>query len=163
MNQFDRGGHQTVKRWTRKIDLFDKDIIFFPVNLANMHWVLAVINKRKKRFEYYDSLAGPDPGVIAKLRRYYKDEYRAKNNEDLDLAEWSDYQPEVPKQSNSSDCGVFVCQFMHSLSQDLVDTGYQEAKAESVVFDFTAENMPYIRNMMVLEIVRKSFLPHQLD
>jgi len=52
---------------------------------------------------------------------------------------------------------------MHSLSQDLVDTGYQEAKAESVVFDFTAENMPYIRNMMVLEIVRKSFLPHQLD
>jgi len=142
MNQFDRGGHQTVKRWTRKIDLFDKDIIFFPVNLANMHWVLAVINKRKKRFEYYDSLAGPDPGVLAKLRRYYKDEYRAKNNEDLDLAEWSDYQPDVPKQSNSSDC---------------------EAKAESVVFDFTAENMPYIRNMMVLEIVRKSFLPHQLD
>ena len=49
----------------RQIDLFDKDIIFFPVNLANMHWVLAVINKRKKRFEYYDSLAGPDPGVLA--------------------------------------------------------------------------------------------------
>ncbi|KNZ46600.1 hypothetical protein VP01_7138g1, partial [Puccinia sorghi] len=89
---------------------------------------------RKKRFEYYDSLAGPDPGVLAKLRKYYKDEHQAKKNEDLDLAEWSDYQP-----------------FMHSLSQDLIDTGYQEAKAEPVVFDFTAENMPYIRNMMVLE------------
>jgi len=112
MNQFDRGGHQTVKRWTRKIDLFDKDIIFFPVNLANMHWVLAVINKRKKRFEYYDSLAGPDPGVLAKLRRYYKDEYRAKNNEDLDLAEWSDYQPVRSSKRrfrNSQTAQIAVC------------------------------------------------------
>ena len=41
---------------------------------------------------------------------------------------------------------------MHSLSQDLIDTGYQEAKAESVVFDFTAENMPYIKNVIVLEV-----------
>ena len=69
-----------------------------------MHWVLAVINcKRKERFKHNDSLAGPDPGflpvrdvtffLLATTQvSYCKDERRAKNNEDLDLAEWSDYQ-----------------------------------------------------------------------
>ncbi|PLW28873.1 hypothetical protein PCANC_23668 [Puccinia coronata f. sp. avenae] len=93
MNQFDLGGHHRVKRWTRKINLFEKDLVLFPVNLSNTHWALAVINNRKKRFEYYDSLAQSEPGVLDKLRRYYEDESQMKNHEDLNLAEWSDYQP----------------------------------------------------------------------
>ncbi|KAA1082505.1 Smt3-specific protease [Puccinia graminis f. sp. tritici] len=158
MSQFDLGGHSGVKRWTRKINLFEKDLILFPTNLSNLHWVLGVINNRKKRFEYYDSLAGRNSDVLSKLRRYYQDEWQAKKSEDVDLTEWSDYQPKVPLQSNSSDCGVFVCQFMYSLSQNLIDITSQEGKDVSL-FDFSAENMPYLRQKMVLEIIRKSFLP----
>ncbi|POW14474.1 hypothetical protein PSTT_02906, partial [Puccinia striiformis] len=168
MIQFDLGGHPKVSRWTRKvsywilfisfsfekikfsakhvsnrhsdfINIFEKDLIFFPINLSNLHWVLGVINNRQKRFEYYDSLGGSGSGVLSKLRRYYQDEYQAKKDEDVDLNEWSDYQPEVPLQSNSSDCGVFVCQFMYSLSQDLTDHNLQEGKV----------------------IIRKSFLSDQ--
>ncbi|KAA1082260.1 Smt3-specific protease [Puccinia graminis f. sp. tritici] len=92
MSQFDLGGHSSVKRWTRKINLFEKDLILFPTNLSNLHWVLGVINNRKKRFEYYDSLAGRNPDVLS-LRRYYQDEWQAKKSEDVDLTEWSDYHP----------------------------------------------------------------------
>ncbi|KNF03684.1 hypothetical protein PSTG_03205 [Puccinia striiformis f. sp. tritici PST-78] len=160
MIQFDLGGHPKVSRWTRKINIFEKDLIFFPINLSNLHWVLGVINNRQKRFEYYDSLGGSGSGVLSKLRRYYQDEYQAKKDEDVDLNEWSDYQPEVPLQSNSSDCGVFVCQFMYSLSQDLIDQNLQEGKVVKL-FDFTAENMPYLRLKMAFEIIRKSFLSDQ--
>ncbi|KAI7940012.1 hypothetical protein MJO28_013664 [Puccinia striiformis f. sp. tritici] len=160
MIQFDLGGHPKVSRWTRKINIFEKDLIFFPINLSNLHWVLGVINNRQKRFEYYDSLGGSGSGVLSKLRRYYQDEYQAKKDEDVDLNEWSDYQPEVPLQSNSSDCGVFVCQFMYSLSQDLIDQNLQEGKVVKL-FDFTAENMPYLRLKMAFEIIRKSCISDQ--
>ncbi|OAV94922.1 hypothetical protein, variant 1 [Puccinia triticina 1-1 BBBD Race 1] len=154
MSQFDLGGHQNVQRWTRKINLFQKDLILFPINLSNLHWVLGVINIQQKRFEYYDSLGGSNSKVLLKLRRYYKDEYQTKNSDNADLAQWTDYQPEVPLQSNSSDCGVFVCQFMHSLSQNSIHQDAQEP-----MFDFTAKNMPYLRQKMILEIISKAFLP----
>jgi sentrin-specific protease 1 len=40
-----------------KMDIFALDKIIVPVHLGT-HWCLAVINMRKKRVEYYDSLGG---------------------------------------------------------------------------------------------------------
>jgi sentrin-specific protease 1 len=37
-------GHTSVKRWTRRVDIFSKDYILIPVHLG-MHWCLAVCNK----------------------------------------------------------------------------------------------------------------------
>jgi sentrin-specific protease 1 len=65
-----------IGRWTKKvgktalgvdvtnpsqIDIFSKDIVIFPINQNNMHWVCGAINMKDKRFEYYDSLSSaPD-------------------------------------------------------------------------------------------------------
>lgn len=57
-----------LKRWAKKvsvaprwqtnvkIDLFEKDIILFPININNVHWTCGAINLKDKRFEYYDSM-----------------------------------------------------------------------------------------------------------
>lgn len=45
-------------RWVKKVDLFGKDIIIFPINRGQSHWVCGAINMRKKRFEIYDSMGG---------------------------------------------------------------------------------------------------------
>ena len=45
-----------LKRWTKKVDIFSKDLVVFPINLGNMHWTAGAINFREKRLEYYDSL-----------------------------------------------------------------------------------------------------------
>lgn len=74
-------GYDRVKKWTRKvithvtyvthvimtrrrhadtwwqIDIFEKDKIIVPLHLG-LHWCVAVVNMREKRFEYYDSLGG---------------------------------------------------------------------------------------------------------
>ena len=45
-----------VKRWTRKLKLFEYDLLVCPVHVHGNHWCLAVVNFLDKRFEYYDSL-----------------------------------------------------------------------------------------------------------
>lgn len=39
-----------------QFDVFEKDIIIFPINIHNTHWTCAAVNVKQKRFEYYDSL-----------------------------------------------------------------------------------------------------------
>ncbi|XP_037925674.1 sentrin-specific protease 1-like [Hermetia illucens] len=37
-------GYNTVKRWTRKIDIFTNNLIIIPVHKNNNHWTLATID-----------------------------------------------------------------------------------------------------------------------
>ena len=46
-------GHSALKRWTRRVDIFSKDIMLIPVHLG-MHWCLAVVDFRKPGVYYYD-------------------------------------------------------------------------------------------------------------
>ena len=46
-----------VRRWTKKVDLFGKDMIFFPLHQGT-HWALAVVNMRAKKIQYFDSMGG---------------------------------------------------------------------------------------------------------
>lgn len=59
-------GYDGVRRWSKNVlshikelhkNIFALDFMIIPVHLGN-HWVLSVINFKKKRFEYYDSLHG---------------------------------------------------------------------------------------------------------
>ncbi|KAK4699013.1 sentrin-specific protease 1, partial [Phenoliferia sp. Uapishka_3] len=145
--KFETAGYAGVKRWSKKVDLFDHDVVIIPINCNNMHWVCSAINVRQKRFEYYDSLGNQNPKVYANLRSYLAQEHLDKKKKAIDLSEWTDYwYDDIPIQNNSSDCGIFTCQFMESLSR-----GVEE-------FDFTQQQMPYFRNKMVLELKKKEFL-----
>ncbi len=33
-----------------------KDIMYMPININNNHWILSVVNKRKRTIDVYDSL-----------------------------------------------------------------------------------------------------------
>ncbi|CAO3650227.1 unnamed protein product [Mucor hiemalis] len=41
-------GFDKVKRWTKRIDIFAKDLIFIPIN-QSYHWVLGVIDMKTKK------------------------------------------------------------------------------------------------------------------
>ncbi|KEH37255.1 ubiquitin-like-specific protease ESD4-like protein [Medicago truncatula] len=66
----DRYDYKSVRRWTtqRKLgySLFDCDKIFVPIH-KEIHWCLAVINKRDAKFQYLDSLKGMDRRVLEVL------------------------------------------------------------------------------------------------
>jgi hypothetical protein len=55
--------HTQVSSWSKKVkgSLFDRNMIFFPVHIITSeeemdHWYLAIIDFKRKRLEYYDSM-----------------------------------------------------------------------------------------------------------
>ncbi|KAG8464826.1 hypothetical protein KFE25_010194 [Diacronema lutheri] len=140
--------YSAVRRWTKNVDLFALDAVIVPVNERQTHWVLAVINMRSKRFEFFDSLGGTGDDVLEHLRRYVRDEHMAKKGSAIDLSGWeavSWSSAQIPMQNNGSDCGVFMCQFASTV-------------VRNVAINFTCADMPHIRRRMVIEIVRAELL-----
>ncbi|KAH8054406.1 hypothetical protein JL721_10530 [Aureococcus anophagefferens] len=131
-----------VKRWTKNVDVFDQDLLFVPVN-EHLHWSLAVVvNPGKKPSRRTPRRAAEEGGVIEidsdsdgdgddadatpdssepyilamdSLRSHDKGriaEYlpRVPQAETMPV-----FAPDLPKQRNSFDCGVYVLKFFDLL------------------------------------------------
>ncbi|TFK76849.1 cysteine proteinase [Pluteus cervinus] len=128
-------------KWSKKVDIFEKDIVLIPVNHGNAHWTGAAINFRFRRIESYDSMGFRHEEVYRALRDYLDAEHRNKRGRPFDFTGWEDYfLSSTPQQQNGYDCGVFTCQFLETLSR-----GVEE-------FNFTQKDMPYLRRRMIWEI-----------
>ncbi|XP_034951004.1 sentrin-specific protease 1-like [Chelonus insularis] len=139
------GGHSSLKRWTRKVDIFAKDIIVVPVHLG-MHWVMSIIDFRDKSIRYYDSMGGKNPKCLVALRKYLEDESLDKKKKSFDTSDWTlENMENIPQQMNGSDCGVFSCTFAEFICANRELT-------------FSQDNMPYFRNKMVYEILNVKLL-----
>ncbi|EDP42402.1 hypothetical protein MGL_3160 [Malassezia globosa CBS 7966] len=175
-------GYAGVRRWSRRVDLFTKDLVLMPINVGQAHWVCAAINLRLRRFEYYDSMGMPSPVVFERLRAYLQDEMRDKKHMELDLSDWTDFFADYtsPQQRNGYDCGVFAVQTLEQLSRRDPAVPYPAAPLDAASFtrpadptdlallreeyagdyawNFAQENMPYLRRRMAFEICTKQLL-----
>ena len=121
----DEGGYKyaNVKRWSSKakINIFELNKIFFPVNIANNHWTMAIINMKKKQICYYDSFHAKGERYLNGLLNYIVDEGMTKYNMTVDRSEWSFISGDSssPRQTNGCDCGVFSIMCADFLTDDL--------------------------------------------
>ncbi|XP_016998257.3 interaptin isoform X2 [Drosophila takahashii] len=135
-----QAGHAGVKRWTRKVDIFSKDVIPVPVHVNGVHWCMAIIHMRNKTIHYYDSMGQPNQPVLNALEAYLREESLDKRKQPFDTSVFKiESAPNVPQQQNGSDCGVFSCMFAEYISRDVPIT-------------FCQTEMEYFRRKMVLEI-----------
>ena len=112
-----------VQRWTRGVDILaDYSLLLVPIHLG-VHWALAVVDLVRRRIIFYDSLRGDaaytrrSRSMLLPLARYLADESSARGREALDATSWSrDIAADAPRQTNSSDCGMFVCKVAEALS-----------------------------------------------
>ena len=145
-----KNGYAKVRRWSRGKDLFVGGMkVLFPVHLGN-HWCLGVINFKDRRLEYYDSLFGPNPECMRAMRDYVNSEHLDKKKKPFDWSAWGEdvvNPPELPRQENGSDCGVFAALFAESLSRDEFPS-------------FSQADMLNLRRLMTVELVRGTFLAH---
>jgi len=138
-------GYSSVKRWTKKVDIFAHDIVLVPVHLG-MHWCLATIDIKQKSINYYDSMGGNNNQCVELLLKYIKEEHMDKKKTDLDTSDWKvEIHKKIPQQMNGSDCGMFTCKFAEYISRRAKIT-------------FTQSDMPYFRRRMVYEIVENKLL-----
>ncbi|KAJ9549496.1 hypothetical protein OSB04_022039 [Centaurea solstitialis] len=138
--------YKSVRRWTTQkklgYSLFESfKQIFVPVH-KEIHWCLAVINKKEAKFQYLDSLGGFDEHVMSVLAKYIVDEVKDKNGKDIDVTSWKqEYVKDLPKQENGNDCGVFMIKYADFYSRD-------------IGLCFKQEHMPYFRRRTAMEILR---------
>jgi len=142
-----KDGFNSLKRWTRKVDIFSHNLILIPIHLG-LHWTLAVIDFNCKEIRYYDSVNGNNNECLKALRNYLKDEYAdKKNGAQLDLTNWSCiHVKDIPQQMNGSDCGMFTCKYAEYISRG------------KTTFNFNQSHMPYFRRRMIYEIVNKALM-----
>ena len=138
-------GHSSLKRWTRKIDIFAKDLIVIPIHLE-IHWCMSIIDFRKKSICYYDSMGSPNYKCLQVLQQYLYDESMDKKKKSFDFVNWNfECVKNIPQQMNGSDCGVFSCMFAEYICANRS-------------LDFSQEDMPYFRNKMIYEILTAKLL-----
>lgn len=145
--QLQKKGYSSVRRWTKKIDIFDFNMLIIPIHLGN-HWCLIQIKIKEKCIQYFDSMGSPNNHCLKSMLQYLVDEYKDKKNGDLDAGEWKliNMTPsEIPQQRNMYDCGVFACTFAEHLTRQ-------------APFNFTQDNMPYFRVKMIYEILTAELL-----
>ncbi|KAI8602530.1 hypothetical protein EDD21DRAFT_352671 [Dissophora ornata] len=138
-------GYEKVKRWTKKVNLFEKDYLLIPIHHAGNHWTSAVIDMKNKRISYYDSLLGNNPKCFLILRNYLDQLSRDKRNAPFDFQGWeNDCPKDIPRQRNGFDCGVFTCTFIEFKSRGMDNLA------------FSQDNMSYLRKKMVLSIINEA-------
>ena len=94
------------------------DKLFFPVNLGNYHWALAVVYMKEKCITYYDSLGYDGTKYMDGLMKWIVDEAK-KRRVEIEEDKWSANRVDPPKQTNGYDCGVFLIMYADFLSDDL--------------------------------------------
>uniref|UniRef100_A0A8C6WMM2 Si:dkey-21c19.3 n=1 Tax=Neogobius melanostomus TaxID=47308 RepID=A0A8C6WMM2_9GOBI len=70
-------GYSAVRRWTKKMDIFSRDILLVPVHLG-VHWCLSVVDFRKKAVLYFDSMGGNNDEACSILFEYLQLESKDK-------------------------------------------------------------------------------------
>eukprot|EP00729_Bicosta_minor_P001597 gene1597-28505_t len=117
-NKLKGHGIDGVKRWTKKVKLFQKEMLLIPLHINGTHWVLVAVNLKDKTFGYYDSLGGSGGSYISAIKTYLHEEAKLRGVK-WDKSEWKS-NPRVsplPQQLNLYDCGVFLCRFADRLSR----------------------------------------------
>jgi hypothetical protein len=130
--------------------------LLMPVHINGDHWVLAFIDFKNKHYSYYDSFQHSRPIIKENLRRLLKDAHQHQDPEgNFSLNEWTTDRNGMkgPRQTNSIDCGVFLClAARHLLLNDNLS-----------IAAFTQQSIPQCRNQIAEEIENWWFLIHQIN
>ncbi|CAA2979671.1 probable ubiquitin-like-specific protease 2A isoform X1 [Olea europaea subsp. europaea] len=126
-----RKAFQRVRKWTRNVNIFEKDYIFIPVN-SSLHWSLIVIchpgeveNLRDEEMgELYkkpcilhmDSIKGSHTGLQNLIKGYLWEEWKDRHwelAEDISAKFFNlpFVALELPQQENLFDCGLFLLHY----------------------------------------------------
>jgi sentrin-specific protease 7 len=126
-----RAAFLRVRKWTRKLNLFEKEFIFIPVNF-NYHWSLLVIchpgevatykDEDAKNSEkvpcilHMDSIRGSHSGLKSLLQSYLWEEWKERHKEASEdvssrFLNMRFVSLELPQQQNSFDCGLFLLHY----------------------------------------------------
>uniref|UniRef100_A0A0K0D8A9 ULP_PROTEASE domain-containing protein n=1 Tax=Angiostrongylus cantonensis TaxID=6313 RepID=A0A0K0D8A9_ANGCA len=78
----------SIKRWTRNIDIFAYDLLLVPIHLE-IHWCLAIVDLAQKQIDSYNSLLGGNAKCLDYLKNYLVEECEDKKKETFGFGGWN--------------------------------------------------------------------------
>lgn len=131
-------GYDGVKRWTKNVDIFQKDLLLIPIHLE-VHWSLVSVDIKQRSITYFDSQRTLNRRCPKHIFKYLQAEAMIKEKRDF-LTGWKGFfKMNVGRQNNDSDCGAFVLQYCKCL-------------ALGQPFSFSQQDMPKLRRIMYKEL-----------
>lgn len=130
-----RQAFQRVRKWTRRVNLFEKDYIFIPVNYS-LHWSLIVIcnpgavleddNRLKTPCILHMDSLGSHTSLRKLIQSYLWEEWRERHMEDGAMfdtvherfSNMTFISVEAPQQDNCYDCGLFLLHYVEMFLRD---------------------------------------------
>ena len=140
--------HNNVKKWTKNVNIFEKDFIVIPINECE-HWFVVIVcfvnsssgdSTKKPIMIVMDSLEdGLKSTVCSNIRSYLTSEWQVKMKTKKEFTKESlpVFCPCIPQQPNLTDCGLYLLQYVESFYQKPF-TDYS-IPLKNVEFWFTAE------------------------
>ncbi|KAK3922220.1 Sentrin-specific protease 2 [Frankliniella fusca] len=126
-----------LKEWASNLKQYS--YLLVPVHHPTNHWAMIFVNVNCTSLHYLDSMGGDCQDGLVKLKEFLVEE--------TGICDWHIEQSKnIPRQLNSTDCGVFVCMYANFL-------------AASKEFSFSQSDMGSIRRRMVYEICHAQLLP----
>lgn len=129
--------YSNVQRWSKKLNVFNLEKIYMPINILNLHWTMMIIFVQQKQIKYYNSMDASGTDFMKAALRWLGDEVESKPKKykmcGFNQAEWNllNVSPdEVPKQGNGFDCGMFSIYCADYVSDDLPLT-YNQAQMDN--------------------------------
>jgi len=159
-------------RFVNEMAFETSDLIYFPCNCGNTHWILIILSLKKKEAYAFDSLSKYDevrlreiadtyliPFCKTVLRRKFGVTNLPLYNINLEDGEWKYHDINCPRQLNGYDCGVFVCMFMDFASDDidsqrLSDFSYFREGNCDWPRNLLQANIDYFRLKIAIDIIR---------
>ncbi|XP_055012571.1 sentrin-specific protease 3-like [Boleophthalmus pectinirostris] len=131
-------GYEGVKRWTKNVDIFKKELLLIPIHLE-VHWSLVSVDITRRAITYFDSQRTLNRRCPKHIFKYLQAEAIKKDRRDF-LDGWKGFfKMNVGRQNNDSDCGAFVLQYCKCL-------------AMGEPFTFGQLDMPRLRRQMYKEL-----------
>uniref|UniRef100_A0A914WLX7 Ubiquitin-like protease family profile domain-containing protein n=1 Tax=Plectus sambesii TaxID=2011161 RepID=A0A914WLX7_9BILA len=110
-------GYIGVRSWVKIDNIFDQDLLLFPINDRGNHWTLIVVDMRQRRMSYYDSMGNDGSKHLKAIREYLKGYFAEKKPAERFVPFTMVNEKKLPRQHNTWDCGVYLCQYAEHLSR----------------------------------------------
>jgi len=131
-------GSKSVLHWHKEKDLFGKRLLLFPVHLKELsHWCLVVANVPNGQLSCLDSLGNKNHTCLKAVNQFLDN----RSGHSYVIKE----EASIPRQTNSYNCGMFVCLYSRCL-------------VEGLALDFSQEDISTSRNKIAIELLHNTLL-----
>lgn len=120
------------------------EYLLFPINVAQVHWILGVIDVKHQQIHIYDSLQSTEHKQTARRLQIYAQIYMSDNEFSWTTDVTVNYV-QLNHQGQTLDCGVHVLGYMRSIAH---------SKHQQIDFDET--DIPSFRRLFTYELMMQT-------